>query len=61
MEFYDILVSKKFILEVLDMEKWERDFLRDMARKKLELSQSDWMQSRIRAWAVCTAVRRNLL
>ena len=32
------------------MEKWEREFLRDMAKEKLELSQTDWMKSRVEGW-----------
>ena len=32
------------------MEQWERDFLRDMAKEKLELSQTDWMKSRVKGW-----------
>ncbi len=32
------------------MEQWERQFLRDMAKEKLELSQTDWMKSRVAGW-----------
>lgn len=32
------------------MLQWEREFLRDMAKEKVELSKSDYMQKRIKMW-----------